>query len=141
MDFSKQLAALISSWPQDQAGLCQAFQALVEAVLAQPETRLSLVSREGISHSVRVGALNPAAGRERPVYGLVDVVTPRQGPWFLSVCFYEDEISDPEERGEAVPQGLYDETGYCFDVETYDPAQVVYLKARLVEARAAARGR
>lgn len=67
MDFIKQLAALVAAWPQDQAGLCRAFQALVEAVLAQPETRLSLVLREGVSHSVRVSALKPAGGRERPV--------------------------------------------------------------------------
>jgi hypothetical protein len=141
MDFQKELAALVAAWPQDQAGLCQAFQALVEALLAQPETRLALVLRPGVSHSVRADIEKPAAGRKRPVYGLVDVVTPRQGPWFLSVCFYEDEISDPEERGEAVPRGLYDETGYCFDVEEYDSAQVAYLEARLTEARAAARGR
>lgn len=141
MDFQKELAALVAAWPRDQAGLGRAFQALVEDLLAQPEARLSLVSRPGVSHSVRVDTLRPAAGRKRPVYGLVDVVTPRQGPWFLSVCCYEDEISDPEERGEAVPRGLYDETGYCFDVEEYDPAQVAYLKARLAEARAAAHGR
>jgi len=137
MNFQKQLAVLISSWPEDQDGLRHAFQALVEFIQAQPDTGLSLVSREDVSHSVRAEALKPAPGRNRPLYSMLDVVTPRQGPWFLSICFFEDEISDPEELGDAIPGGLYNETGYCFDLDDHDPAQVAYLKERLAEARAA----
>jgi len=70
----------------------------------------------------------------------VDVVEDA-GVRFLSVCFYADEVDDPAELGNAIPQGLFQETGYCFDVEDYDPEQVEYLLERLSKAYSAASAR
>ena len=43
-------------------------------------------------------------------------------------------MSDPNELGNAIPQGLFNETGYCFDVDEEDPELLVYLKERQIEA-------
>ena len=65
---------------------------------------------------------------------MADVIISPSNPWFLSVCFYEDEITDPKELGNPIPQGLYGENGYCFDVDDYDPGLLTYLKDRMIEA-------
>jgi hypothetical protein len=65
----------------------------------------------------------------------------RIGPAPFFSCFYENEITDPDGLGNPIPKGLFDETGYCFDVDDYDADQIQYLKDRLAEARQAAFGR
>jgi hypothetical protein len=67
------------------------------------------------------------------VFFLIDVVEAADER-FLSVCFYDDEIEDPRELGNAIPQGLFQETGYCFDLEEDDPELVEYLRQRVIEA-------
>ncbi|MBW2090517.1 MAG: hypothetical protein JRI34_00135 [Deltaproteobacteria bacterium] len=129
-----------ADWPPDQAELCEALRDLVEEIVRNPGTSLNAVSRPGISHSLRARVSPVRAGRDRPLYMLLDVITPRVGPWSLSVCFYEDEIMDPLEYGQPVPQGLYGETGYCFDLETFDKNLVDYLNERIKEAYQVATG-
>jgi hypothetical protein len=130
---------ILGSWPSGQRGLMDAFLDLARAALSWPDVQPSLVSREGVSHSFRAGGGQP--DRTRPVFFLVDVVVSAADPWFLSVCFYENEITDPDGLGNPIPKGLFDETGYCFDVDDYDADQIQYLKDRLAEARQAAFGR
>ena len=43
-------------------------------------------------------------------------------------------ITDPEERGDAVPGGLLGEDAVCFDLEAWDEERVRYVAARLDEA-------
>ena len=54
---------------------------------------------------------------------------------WLSVCFYGEMITDPDEAGDLIPEGLLGEDGYCFDLYEYDPDEVAYLKQRLSQAR------
>jgi hypothetical protein len=102
------------------------------------ETVVEVITRLGVSHSFRAALIDPSGKRVRPVYFLVDVVVSSTDPWFLSVCYYEDKITDPEELGNPIPQGLFQETGYCFDVGAYDPELLGYLRDRLAEAHARA---
>ncbi|MFH1136020.1 MAG: hypothetical protein V1816_08025 [Pseudomonadota bacterium] len=132
---------LLSAWPAEQEELKRAFAELTKDLESRPGTTMSLVSRPGISYSCRASAARTGPGGDRPVYCLVDVVLSPTDPWFLSVCFYEDEVDDPEELGNPIPQGLFRETGYCFDVEEYDAHFLSYLKERISEARANAGGR
>ncbi len=133
----RELEQVLAAWPPAQAGLKRALVTLKTWAEALPGAILSFVARPGISHSLRFD-LQPRPGdRQRQVFFLVDVVN-SGGELFLSVCFYEDEISDPEERGNAIPQGLFRETGYCFDVDDYDDDQMAYLKYRLAEAHQSA---
>ncbi|MEW6261569.1 MAG: hypothetical protein AB1641_00700 [Thermodesulfobacteriota bacterium] len=126
------------NWPSEQKALYNFFQVLTRTTRARPGTTTAILERPGVSYSFR-GAIQPP-GRARPVYLLLDVIVSSTEPWFLSVCFYQDEITDPEGRGNPVPGGLFGETGYCFDVETPDGDTLDYLLTRLDEAHAAASG-
>ena len=128
-------------WPADQPELLAALGDLTTYASSMEGTAGSLVSRPGISYSFRASLPELQGSRERPVYFLVDVVVSEADPWFLSVCFYEDEITDPKDLGNPIPQGLFDETGYCFDLEERDPDLEVYLKVRIKEAFKHAGGR
>ena len=66
---------------------------------------------------------------------MVDVAS-LDGERFLSVCFYADTITDPEERGDLIPGGLLSKDGYCFDVDSDDDDIVSYVEARIYEAAA-----
>ncbi len=139
MQGAQQFAEFLAQWPTSQAGLKQAYGRLKSWAEALPGARASFLARPGVSHSLRFDLEPRPEGRQRPVFFLVDAVDDG-GERFLSVCFYEDEVSDPEDLGNAIPQGLFQETGYCFDLEDDDPQFMAYLHQRLAEAHAAARG-
>ena len=63
-----------------------------------------------------------------------------EGEAFLSVCFYQEEINDPDELGDAIPGGLFNEDGYCFDLEPDDGDLAGYLSKRISEAHSSALG-
>jgi len=141
MDAPVSLEEVLAAWPKDQIELRRFFEELTAEVRTKPGVRDRILFRPGVSYSFRAALARQRQGRNRPVFFLTDVALASNDPWFLSVCFYEDEISDPDELGNAVPQGLFGETGYCFDVDDYDPALWAYLKGRLAEAYRAAAGR
>lgn len=130
----------LEQWPAAQAAVKKALVELRAAALGLDGAAESFVARPGISHSLRYDLDPKPAGRRRPVFFLIDVVE-AGGEHFLSVCFYEDEIEDPRELGNAIPQGLFQETGYCFDVDEYDREQIDYLRGRLSQAHRNAAGR
>lgn len=134
------LEEMLGSWPLEQTDLKQALLQLKDHAASRPGAALSFVSRPGVSHSLRFDLDPRPASRQRPVFFLVDVA-PIGDELFLSVCFYEDEISDPRELGNAIPQGLFQETGYCFDLDRPEPEFMAYLLERIDQAhQAAARG-
>ena len=131
---------MLEEWPEEQAWLKTALLALRDRALALTGAELSFVARPGVTNSLRF-RLNPnPAGRERPVFFLVDAVPLDGEGYLLSVCFYENETEDPEELGNAIPQGLFGETGYCFDLDREDPALLAYCLERIPLAHAAAAG-
>ena len=132
-----EIKRFLEGWPPAQTGLQRAFLTLKSWAEALPGASASFVARPGVSHSLRLDLDPRPPGRARQVFFLVDVV-PAGGELFLSVCFYEDEVSDPQELGNAIPQGLFRETGYCFDVDDYDQEQMDYLRERLIEAHRSA---
>ncbi|MBU0514136.1 MAG: hypothetical protein KJ621_05130 [Proteobacteria bacterium] len=128
------LRRLLDQWPVRQRPLRQVFAELTGAAIRWPDVAWTIIERAGISFSWRA-RLDPAPeGRTRPVFFLIDIIISDSEPWWLSVCFYEDEVIDPAEAGNAVPQGLFEETGYCFDVEDFDREQTGYLSERVMEA-------
>ena len=128
---------LTERWPSDQSGILQSLTELKDAALSLKDARLELVSRPGISISLRF-SLEPAPeGRTRPVFHLIDVIA-FEDELFLSACFYGDEITDPQELGNLVLGGLFNENGYCFDLDEPDPELSAYLTKRQAEAHQAA---
>ena len=126
------LEQLLNDWPESQADLKNALLELKEYAQNKSGAVLNFVSRPGVTHSLRFDLDPRPAGRQRQVFFLTDVIEAAD-ELFLSVCYYEDEITDPDELGNAIPRGLFDETGYCFDLDEPDDDFMVYLKARIDE--------
>lgn len=133
-----ELQQFLDQWPASQDGLKKSLLSYRQGVLALPGVREMFLARPGVSHSLRWDLDPRPAGRERPLFALVDVVPLGGEEMMLSVCFYEDEVSDPHGLGNAIVQGLFAETGYCFDLEAEAPALVAYCLRRAAEAHAAA---
>jgi len=53
---------------------------------------------------------------------------------WLSVRFYMELITDPEERGDFVPGGLLGEDACCFDIEKWDEDVLAYAEKRISES-------
>ncbi len=123
------LEKFIASWQEEEAGSKASFLRLVDFLAAQPGIRLDFQSRPGLTHSLRASHLSQ---KKRPMFAMVDVIEGE--PRWLSVCFYDELISDPEERGDFVPGGLLGEDARCFDLEGWEETATGYLAARLAEA-------
>ncbi len=90
---------------------------------------LDFKSRHGLTYSLRGSHSNQT---EKPLFVMIDVIEGE--PRWLSVCFYAQMISDPEERGDFVPQGLLGEDAICFDLEEYSQEHLLYLQKRIESA-------
>ena len=123
-----ELAAFIESWTDDQNGVKKAFLRLKTVLEGLQGATVNFIPRPPASYSLRA---EPHRGR--PVIAMVDVAA-LDGERFLSVCFYADTITDPEERGDLIPGGLLSQDGYCFDLDSGDDEAVDYLETRILEA-------
>jgi len=124
----KELDDFLASWEATAEGNRAAFLALKEHLEGLGAV-LNFVPRPGITYSLR--ASNPAQ-KKRELFVMADVI--EDTPRWLSVCFYQDLVSDPDGRGDSVPGGLLGEDAICFDMEQADDGQLLYLKRRLDEA-------
>ena len=125
----KELSAFIEEWPASPERNKDAFIRLKDALAAQSGVTLDFIPRPGVTYSLR--AVH-AHQKSRDLFVMVDVI--EDNPRWLSICFYGDMVSDPEEQGDFVPEGLLGEDAVCFDIETWDEALIQYVEARLQEA-------
>lgn len=129
IDTKSEMESFVNEWSEDTDGCRQVFLKLKSHLEQYNDIVLDFVPRPGVTFSLR--AARPEQ-KKRPLFALIDVID--ENPRWLSVCFYEDLITDPEELGDTVPQGIMGEDGYCFDVESGDPSFVQYLCRRIKEA-------
>ncbi len=111
----------------------------LDHLLAKDGVEIDFVARPKVSYSLRPRRSEQKA-KGRSLFAMIDIIDDDPDNRWLSVCFYGDMISDPEERGEVIPGGLAGDDGYCFDMFDDDVALADYLVARLDEAEVAARG-
>lgn len=125
------LEQFISGWQDNGTRIKQAFAELLAHLETLDHTDLTFTARPGVSFSLR-----PRHDRQkkRTLFAMVDVIDDDPDNRWLSVCFYGEMITDPEESGDLIPGGLLGEDGYCFDLDEYDAGLVAYLKERLTEA-------
>ena len=130
-----EMADLFERWIDDPGSIKPAFVKLQERLSAIENARFSFKSRPGVSYSSRanVGKTGDMEGR---LFVMVDIVDDDPENRWLSVCFYGNMITDPDEEGDLVPEGLLGEDGYCFDLYEYDEAAISYLEQRIDEAYA-----
>lgn len=132
-DSMQALEDFINKWQETDVQTKKAFLQLKDSLAAKEGVILDFVPREGVTYSLRAAHRNQ---KDRTLFVMVDVI--EEQPRWLSVCFYGEMISDPEEKGDFVPEGLLGEDAACFDVEEYSAEDLEYLEARLAEAHAAA---
>ena len=107
--------------------LCVAFY---EHMASLPSVRLDFVSRPGISHSIRMLAQNG------DMTALLDIIDDDPANRWISLCFPDSKVTDPEERGDVVPLGLNGADARCFDIDEASAGMEGYITVRLTEAAA-----
>jgi len=127
----KELDALLNDWKDNDNQTRKAFTELVDYVNTLSDITLDFVSRPGVSYSFRP---RHTAQTKRPLFAMVDVIDDDPDDRWLSVCFYGDLVTDPQEIGDWVPEGLLGEDACCFDMYEYDAQEMAHLKERISEA-------
>ncbi len=127
----KELDKFVSEWEETGSKTRQAFTELVEHLQKMENITLDFNARPGITYSLRPKHDNQ---KDRALFEMVDVIDDDPTEKWLSVCFYGDMISDPDETGDLIPEGLLGDDGHCFDIYEYDTSEIEYLKSRLDDA-------
>lgn len=127
----KELDALLNDWKDNDNQTRKAFTELVDHVNSLSDISLEFVSRPGVSYSFRP---KHTAQTKRPLFAMVDVIDDDPDDRWLSVCFYADLVTDPQEEGDHVPEGLLGEDACCFDLYEYDEQEMANLKEKITEA-------
>ncbi len=125
----QQLDTFINEWDEDSDSARQSFIFFKNHLNNNDGVRLEFMARPGITSSLRAVHNNQ---KTRKLFVMVDVI--EDNSRWLSVCFYADMISDPQEKGDWVPGGLLGEDAICFDLEEPGEQLISYLIERLDEA-------
>jgi len=133
METNKEIESFVEQWPESPERNRELFQKLYEYLQQLDGCAIEFHARPGITYSLR-GV--PEGESEYALFTMVDVIEDQ--PRWLSVCFYENLVTDPDGRGDSVPGGLLGEDGLCFDAESYDEELLSYLCERIGEACKAA---
>ncbi len=129
------LDEFIEAWTDTAEENKKAFVRLKSYLEGKADSRLEFLPRPGVTYSLRAAHDNQ---KDRSLFVMVDVIEDQ--PRWLSVCFYGDMVTDPEERGDFVPEGLLGEDAVCLDIDAYDEINLTYIEARIDEAHAASSG-
>lgn len=121
----------VSGWVDDGAGIKKALLIFKDALEKVDGVALDFKSRPGVSYSLRAKHINQ---KTRSLFVMVDVVDDDPDARWISMCFYGDLITDPDELGDIVPGGLLGEDGHCFDFSEWSDELAEYLEKRLLEA-------
>lgn len=129
METYKEIDSFVEKWPQSPDRCRDLFQKIYDFLKQLDGAGIEFHVRPGITYSLR-GV--PDGESEYALFVMADVIEDQ--PRWLSVCFYEQMVSDPDGRGDSVPGGLLGEDGICFDAESHDDALFAYLCERINEA-------
>jgi hypothetical protein len=129
----QELGAFIDAWVDTAEQNKAAFLRLKNHIESKADVQLDFIARPGVTYSLRVAHKQQ---KKRSLYAMVDVI--EDEPRWLSICFYDEMVDDPEVQGDFVPVGLLGEDAVCFDVESFDEDRLRYIESRLDEAHAAA---
>ncbi|MCK5227236.1 MAG: hypothetical protein KAJ60_08160 [Desulfobulbaceae bacterium] len=125
----RELNTFIEEWKETPEKNREIFLHFREYLSKKEGVTLDFISRPGVTYSLR--AVH-ADQKEKDLFVMVDVI--EDVSRWLSICFYREMITDPEEKGDFVPGGLLGEDAVCFDLEERDEALIRYVEARLDEA-------
>jgi hypothetical protein len=129
IETDSELNAFIEAWEETPERIREVFLHVKENLAKKEGVTLEFVPRPGVTHSLR--AVHEVQ-KKRGLFIIVDVI--EDDPRWLSVCFYSDMITDPEERGIFVPEGILGEDAVCFDIEEQEEEFIRYIETRFDEA-------
>ena len=131
-EMEQAMLAFLSTWMDGPDGNKTGFLRLQGLLSSLSGVNCEFIARPGITYSLR----GLAEGGQRPLFVMIDVIEDQ--PRWLSVCFYADQVSDPQELGAFVPGGLLGEDACCFDLYNSAETALTYVEARINEAWRAA---
>lgn len=124
----------LEKWEDDPNNVKPVFKRYKDTLSGCAGATLSFKPRPGVTYSLR----GSCPGHKRDMFVMVDVVDDDPTGRWLSVCFYDDQVSDPDDIGDWVPEGLSGQDARCFNIDEADEALVQYGEARILEAWKAA---
>ena len=130
-----EMSEFLEGWTNDPQDMKGAFIRLKERMSGKEHVTFTFISRPGVSYSLRAAMDNPGE-RGRPLFVMIDIIDDDSENRWLSVCFYDDIVEDPDERGTFVPEGILGEDGRCFDLYEHDEALISFVGQRIDEAHA-----
>ncbi len=127
----QELNTFIEEWKAtpDKKSNKSTFLRFKDYLAAKDGVTLDFIARPGVTYSLR--AVHKAQ-TNKDLFVMVDVIEDVER--WLSVCFYGDMITDPDQKGDMVPGGLLGEDATCFDLEELDESLISYIEKRLDEA-------
>lgn len=134
MNSSSEIKSFLEQWSGSPDRCRDVFEVFFNYLDQLEGSGVEFHARPGVTYSLR-GV--PGDESPYPLFVMIDVIEDQ--PRWLSICFYEQMVHDPEGRGDSVPGGLLGEDGICFDIESFDAALINYLKERIAEAARACR--
>ena len=126
----REIKAFLETWEGKSQQIRGSFVRLKDHLDEKDSLLYTFKARPGVSYSLRAKHMHQ---QTRELFAIMDVIDDPEGRW-LSICFYPDMITDPEERGNIIPLGLLGEDGYCFDYDELNEEFLEYLEKRLDEA-------
>ena len=127
------VTTLLDGWSRDPGNVREVFTELKKAISGKSGVEMDFKSRPGVSYSLR-GSIRKSREKEAVLFVLIDIIDDDPDNRWLSVCFYEERITDPERAGQLVPAGILGVDGYCFDVFEYNKSDLTYILRRIDEA-------
>ena len=131
MGNTDELTKFLQDWQADALGAKQVFLEYKDFLDQCPNVEYEFVPRPNVSYSLRARNINQ---KERNVFAIIDVIDDEPDNRWLSVCFYADMVTDPEEIGDFAPAGLYGQDALCFNMDEDDPHVKNYIFDRIREA-------
>ncbi|MBU1172639.1 MAG: hypothetical protein KKD44_24025 [Proteobacteria bacterium] len=130
-DVLDEVNGLIETWSDNPQQIKKAFIRFKDFLEHMENVSFSFKGRAGVSYSLRAKNNHQ---KDRDLFVMMDVIDDDPDSRWLSICFYGDLLTDPEEKGDLVPGGLAGEDGYCFDLDEWDEDDIRYIEDRLTEA-------
>lgn len=124
------LNQLLNSWEDTPSLTKKAFIHLKDHLCHKTDLALDFIARPGVTFSLRA----KHEQQQQPLFTMIDIIDDDPTNRWLSVCFYNEMISDPDDIGDFVPEGLLGENAHCFDIEAWDESQMKYVMERIDEA-------
>lgn len=128
---AEELESFLESWSTDPNQTKGCFLRFKNHLENFGNVNLAFVARPGITYSLRAAHANH---HENDLFAMVDVIDDDPAERWLSVCFYDEFVDDPDQLGDEVPGGLMGKDARCFDLYNFDDSLLAYIEARLSTA-------